>query len=217
MKPPGRTFGAPEGQLREMRDLPAPKTKTRIALRSIRATLAPYELFPSLMVRSVAQRRVSNHASFETPTCGRLLRMRRAGDRFARSGHFRPGRSVARMERSEMRDLPAPEMKTRIALRSIRATLAARLPWTSAPEHSRMFRTPLRRRDDTTHDQRTRPSGSGATAWLESYRQCCRAAPRLGRTGSRLQPGPSRHWRSRRKCRAPRRPLRRCRPSSPKR
>jgi hypothetical protein len=28
------------------------------------------------------------------------------------------------MERSEIRDLPAPEMKTRIALRSIRATLA---------------------------------------------------------------------------------------------
>jgi hypothetical protein len=31
---------------------------------------APYELFPLLMVRSVAQRRISNHASFETPTCG---------------------------------------------------------------------------------------------------------------------------------------------------
>jgi hypothetical protein len=30
----------------------------------------------SLMVRSVASRRVSNHASFETPTRGRLLRMR---------------------------------------------------------------------------------------------------------------------------------------------
>ena len=87
---------------------------------------APYELFPSLMVKSRAKNGVSNHASFETPTCGRLLRMRRAGDRFARSGHFRPGRSVARMKRSEMRDLPAPKTKTRILLRSsgLRATRA---------------------------------------------------------------------------------------------
>jgi len=37
---------------------------------------------------------------------------------------MRAKESVARMKRSEMRDLPAPGTKTRIALRSIRATLA---------------------------------------------------------------------------------------------
>ena len=42
---------------------------------------------------------------------------------FSRQGR-RKSQSVAGMKRSEMRDLPAPETKTRIALRSIRATLA---------------------------------------------------------------------------------------------
>jgi len=40
-------------------------------------------------------------------------------------GLGRGPKPVARMKRSEMCDLPAPETKTRIALRSIRATLAA--------------------------------------------------------------------------------------------
>src|SRR5262245_39881914 len=65
---------------------------------------------------------------------------------------------------------------------------------------------PCGRREDTTYDQRTRPSGSESIAGLESHRRRCCATPRVGGAGDRLQPGSSGNWRSRKRRRAAPRP-----------
>src|SRR5215813_2349652 len=91
---------------------------------------------------------------------------------------------------------------------SVAAVVAQRVTTTAFAALADVL-APCGKWEDTTYDQRTRPSDSQSTAGLGSHRRYCCAAPRLGGAGDRLQPGSPGNWRSRKKRRATLGPARR--------